>query len=90
MRLLDFHSHTVRLFGSQTVILLECLNVRQSYYNNVILSDCQFFSLSDFQTVLLSDCQIPESWTIRLSDCQTDKGCVKKRGRRKPRTNANF
>ena len=45
VRLLDFHIHTVRLFGSQTIILLECLNVRQSYANNLILSDCQFFSL---------------------------------------------
>ena len=37
VRLMDFLNHTVRLFGTQTVILLECLNVRESYCNNVIL-----------------------------------------------------
>ena len=65
------HSHTVRLFGSQTVILLECLNVRQSYCNNVILSDCKFFSLSDYPTFRLSDCLTARFFRVGLTDCQT-------------------
>ena len=72
MTFLDFHSHTVRLLVGQTVTLLDFLNIRLSYFHTVERSNCLILRLSDFQTVWLSDCQILESWTIRLSNCQTD------------------